>query len=127
MREDGFASAIVLALMALAALMCLAAADAASVLVARARAQAAADAAALAAAAAQWPFGARGESPSEAARRVAEANGAVLEECACVARDDEAHVVVSVPTRVRMLGVAPHSVRAQARSRIDVARVFQPA
>ncbi|HYZ91512.1 MAG TPA: Rv3654c family TadE-like protein [Actinomycetota bacterium] len=126
MNEDGFASAIVLALLALAALLCLAVADAANVLVARARAQSAADAAALAAAVAQWPFASRDETPQEAAERMATSNGARLESCACALRDDSATVTVSVPTRIRMLGVAPSSVSASATSSLDVRRVFAP-
>jgi secretion/DNA translocation related TadE-like protein len=125
-NEDGFASAILLALLALAALLCLAVADAANVLVARARAQSAADAAALAAAVAQWPFAGRDEEPVEAAERVAALNGAELESCDCDQRGDEAAVTVSVPTRIRMLGVAPSRVRESATSSLDVNRVFAP-
>lgn len=125
MNEDGFVSAIVVALLALAGLLCLAFADAANVLVARARAQSAADAAALAAAVAQWPFAARDEQPSEAAERTAMANGATLESCDCALRADRATVTVSVTTRIRMLGVAPSRVHATATSALDVGRVFE--
>ena len=126
MNEDGFVSAIVVALLALAGLLCLAVADAANVLLARARAQSAADAAALAAAVAQWPFAGRDEQPSEAAERTATANGATLEACDCTLRADRATVTVSVSTRIRMLVVAPSRVRATATSALDVGRVFDP-
>lgn len=126
MNEDGFVSAIVVALLALVGLLCLAVADAANVLLARARAQSAADAAALAAAVAQWPFAGRDEQPSEAAERTAAANGATLEACDCALRAERATVTVSVSTRIRMLGVAPSRVRASATSALDVGRVFDP-
>ncbi len=127
MRDDGFVSALVVALLALAGLLCLAVADAASVLVARARAQAAADAAALAAGVAQWPFVARDEAPIEAAERTAEDNGAALESCECPLRGRSATVSVSVATRIRLLGVAPARVHARATSTLDVGRVFEPS
>jgi uncharacterized membrane protein len=122
LNDDGFASAIVLALLALAALMCLATADAANVLLARARAQTAADAAALAAAAAQLE---PGDEPEEAASRAAAANGAVLEECDCPAHGGRAAVVVSVATRVHMLGVAPSHIRRRAEASLDLGRLFE--
>jgi len=125
-NEDGFVSAIVLAILALVGLLCLAVADAANVLVTRARAQSAADAAALAAAVAQWPFAGRDESPGEAAARVAEDNGASVESCDCRLRGDSALVTVSMPTRIRILGVAPSRVRASAESALDVSAIFQP-
>lgn len=123
MSDDGFASTVMLALLALAGLLCLAVADAANVMVARARAQAAADAAALAAAAAQWPFLRQG-SPEEAAVQTAEANGARLESCECPVRGPRARVTVSIPTRIRMLGVAPRRVEAGAEASFDPSRVF---
>lgn len=125
MTEEGFASAITLSLLALAGLLCLAVADAANVLVSRSRAQTAADAAALAAAVAQWPFLSRDEPPEEAAARVAEQNGAVLESCDCPLRGQRAVVTVSVGTRIRMLGVAPHRVDARAESAFDPDRLFE--
>jgi Flp pilus assembly protein TadG len=117
---------MVVALLALAGLLCLAIADAANVLVSRARAQSAADAAALAAAVAQWPFASRDEQPYEAAERTAQANGADLEACDCPVRGERATVTVSLATRTRMLGVAPARVRASATSSFDVKRVFEP-
>ncbi|MGH2759993.1 MAG: pilus assembly protein TadG-related protein [Actinomycetota bacterium] len=126
MSEDGFVSAIVLAKLALVGLLCLAVADAANVVVARARAQSAADAAALAAAVAQWPFAGRDEPPEEAAAHVAAQNGADLESCACPLRGRRAVVVVSIATRIRLLGVAPSRVRAGAESALDVNGVFEP-
>jgi uncharacterized membrane protein len=125
-RDDGFVSAIVLALLALAGLLCLAIADAANVLVSRARVQSAADAASLAAAVAQWPFASRDEAPDEAAERTAVANGATLESCECPPRGASATVTVSMATRIRMLGIAPARVRASASSSFDVGRLFVP-
>ena len=123
MNDDGFASAIMLALLALAALMCLATADAANVLLARARSQTAADAAALAAVAAQ--LSSDDEKPQEAASSAAIANGAVLEECDCPAHGGRAVVTVSVPTRVHMLGVAPSEIRRRAEASMDLGRLFE--
>ncbi len=87
--------------------------------------QNAADAAALAAAAAQWPLRDTDEEPSDAARSVAEANGATLDACECERNGDHATVSVSRATRIRMLGVAPRRVSATARARIDLDAVFR--
>jgi secretion/DNA translocation related TadE-like protein len=125
-NEDGFASPLLIVLLALVALLCLACADAANVLVSRARAQSAADAAALAAAVAEWPFVARDETPDDAASRTAEANGATLESCECPLRAAYARVTVQVRTRIRMLGVAPSRVTATASATFDVNRIFAP-
>jgi secretion/DNA translocation related TadE-like protein len=122
-NDDGVVSVLMLALLALAGLLCLATADAANVLLTRARAQAAADAAALAAAAAQWDAY---DDPNEAARRIAEANGAVLDRCDCPAHGEEAIVRVSRRTYVRMLGVAPSRVNADAEATFDAGRIFEP-
>lgn len=125
MNDDGVVSVLMLSLLALAALMCLAVADAANVLLARARAQTAADAAALAAAAVQWRVSGGGD-PAAAAKSIAEANGAELESCSCALRDDTAVVTVSITTHIRMLGVAPGRVTATATARADVGRLFTP-
>jgi secretion/DNA translocation related TadE-like protein len=122
-KDDGAVSALMLSLLALAALLCLATADAANVLVTRARAQTAADAAALAAAAAQW----RGEDPAAVARSVTQRNGAELDRCECEPHGDSAVVDVGAPTRVRMLGIAPRRVTARATARLEIARLFEPA
>lgn len=126
MNEDGFGAAILLVLLALVALVCVASADAANVLLSRARAQTAADAAALAAAAAEWPFLHEGD-PADAARAQAIANGAQLESCVCPVRGSSAIVVVSVPTSIRMLGVAPRRVSAGAEARFDPGQMFVAA
>jgi uncharacterized membrane protein len=126
LNENGFAAPILLALLALAGLLCLATADAANVLVSRGRAQGAADAAALSAAAAQWPFLSQDEDPTDAARRSAEANGANLESCDCPIRGPRAIVVVSMATHIRMLGVAPPRIVARAESTIDAGKIFVP-
>jgi secretion/DNA translocation related TadE-like protein len=124
--EHGVVSVLMMSLLALAALLCLAVADAANVLLARARAQTAADAAALAAAAVQWRVSASTGDPVLRAQEIAEANGAVLESCSCELRDDAAVVTVSIATRIRMLGVAPGRVTATATARVDVGRLFAP-
>src|SRR5437660_1455681 len=91
-EEKGFASALMLVLLALVGLLCIAVADAANVLTSRARAQTAADAAVLAAASAAWPFLAGGD-PADAARSAAASNGATLESCECPTRGPRAVVV----------------------------------
>ena len=125
MNEHGFSSALMLVLLALVGLLCLAVADAANVLTSRSRAQAAADASALAAASAAWPFLAEGD-PAGAARATATSNGAVLESCECPPRGPREIVVVSVPTRIRMLGVAPRRVEARAEASLEPGRMFAP-
>ena len=125
MKDDGMISVLMLSLLLLAALLCLAASDAANVLVARARAQSAADAAALAAASAQWRLASETGDPADAARRIAEANDAVLESCECALRAENARVTVSRGTSIRMLGVAPSRVAATAEASADVAKLFE--
>lgn len=125
MRDDGLVSVLMLSLLALAALLCLAVADAANVLIARARAQTAADAAALAAAGVQWRVAGTGD-PSAAAQAIAESNGARLDACACDVRDETAVVTVSVATHIRMLGVAPGRVTATATAHVDIGALFAP-
>ena len=124
MSDDGFGSAVMLALLALAGLLCMAVADAANVLVTRSRAQTAADAAALAAATAQWPFTGQ-RDPEDAARQGAEDNGASLESCECPERGEKAVVVVSIETRIRMLGVAPPVVYARAEASFEPGGMFE--
>lgn len=109
-------------LLALAGLLALATADGANVLLARARAQTAADSAALAAAAVMW----EDADPAEAARAMAARNGAELEACACDEAAEGARVTVSMPTRIRILRVAPSRVSASARATTDAAQVFRP-
>lgn len=124
--ERGFATPVLLVLLALVALFCLAVADAANVLVAGVRARAAADAAALAAATEGWPFLGGDDDPAAAAEAVAEENGAELVSCDCPLRGERAVVVVAVPTRVRMLGVAPPRIRARASAAVDPGLLFDP-
>jgi secretion/DNA translocation related TadE-like protein len=121
--DHGFASVVLIALLALAALVCIAMSDAANVVLARARAQAAADAAALSAAQVQWRTSSRAD-PREAAAQTATANGAALESCECPVRGASSIVVVSRPTRIRMLGGAPRSVSARAEATMDPGRMF---
>jgi len=124
--DGGFASVLLVTLLALTALLCLVTADAANVLVSRARAQSAADAAALAAATAEWPFTDNGETPQDAATKAAERSGATLESCECPIRGPSARVEVSMRTRIRMLGVAPSRVLAFAEAKLDINRIFAP-
>jgi uncharacterized membrane protein len=119
-------NAIFVALLALAALLCIATADAANVLVSRSHAQHAADAAALAAATAEWPFTKTNLTPDEAADQQAKANGATLVRCDCPLRGPTARVTVSVRTFIRMLGVAPSKVTATAEAKLDINRIFAP-
>ena len=123
--EDGFSAPLMLVLLALVGLLCLAVDDAANVLTTRARAQAAADAAALAAASAAWPFLGEGDA-SAVAKATAEANGAELESCDCPARGPHEVVVVSIATRIRMLGIAPRRVEARAEASFEPGRMFSP-
>jgi hypothetical protein len=125
MNEGGTISVLLMSLLALAALFCLATADAADVLIVRARAQSAADAAALAASVAEWPFAANGEAPKDAASKAAHADGATLESCTCPLRGS-ASVKVSMRTYIRMLGVAPRVVYATATAKLDINRIFAP-
>jgi secretion/DNA translocation related TadE-like protein len=120
--DDGVASPVLLALLALAALMCVATTDAANVLLSRARAQTAADAAALAAASAQWRAA---EDPEVVARDIAEANGAELVACECDRHDDRSIVTVRRATNIRMLGVSPRSVAASAEASLDIGGLFR--
>jgi secretion/DNA translocation related TadE-like protein len=125
-NERGFASVMLVSLLALAGLLCLVTADAANVLTSRARAQQAADAAALAAATAEWPFTGTKQTPEQAATEAAQANGAKLVSCACPLRGPTARVEVQLPTRIRMLGVAPSKVTAVAEAMLDIDRIFAP-
>jgi hypothetical protein len=111
--------------MALLAMLCLAFADVANVMVSGSRARTAADAAALAAAVEQWPFLGGSSDPPSAALAAAERNGARLESCECPLRGREATVVVSVATRVRMLGAAPGRVRASATAAVHPGLLFR--
>ncbi|HVE93025.1 MAG TPA: pilus assembly protein TadG-related protein [Actinomycetota bacterium] len=126
LRTDcGFGSPIMLALLALTVLFSLALADAANVLVSASRARAAADAAALAAAVEQWPFLGAGRDPAGAAERTASANGARIESCDCPPGGARAVVTVTVQTRIRMLRIAPPSIRARADAAVDPAKLFR--
>lgn len=125
-KDGGAVSVLMLALLALAGLLCLATADAANVVLARSRAQTAADAAALAAAAAQHKLDATPHAAKDAARAVAEANHAELVSCDCPVHGSRATVVVRLVTRIRMLGVAPGSVTASSTAAVELDRVFAP-
>lgn len=125
-REGAFATPVLLVLLALVALFCLAVADAANVLSAGVRARTAADAAALAAATEGWAFLGGDREPEATAEEVAEANAAELVSCDCPLRGERATVVVAVPTRVRMLGVAPPRVRARASAAVHPGVLFDP-
>jgi secretion/DNA translocation related TadE-like protein len=108
MSDRGAGTVLAVAAMALVVFVALAVLGAAQVITARSRAITAADAAALAAAPTTFPPVAEGRSPSEEARRVAEANGARLVSCRCfqVATFEPRQVEVTVvfPVDLPMLG-----------------------
>lgn len=119
-REGGAMSIVAVCGTLVLCLSALAVADLGSMVVARTRAQAAADAAALAAAVALAPALAGGETPEQAARAVAEANGASLDSCDCPVGTPDAIVTVSVAAPIAY--VTPWSGRrahATARASID--------
>ena len=118
-RQDGSVSIVAAALMAVALVLTMGAADLAHVLARAAQAQTAADAAALAAA--QELVGVTdggGSSPADVAAAYAERNGAVLTTCTCGAGTTEA--VVSVSIEVGALLLAPDDRVATARARAVV-------
>lgn len=122
MQDERGAVSLVVATGALVlSLLALCAADLGSILLARARAQAAADAAALAAVVQQVPVLAEGvESPEDAARAEAEANGAQLESCSCAPGTEAADVDVSVrPVLAYMSPWFGTAVHAHARAEAD--------
>ena len=110
-RERGAASVLMVALLAVAIVVCLAAARVGTAAIASAKADAAADAAALAAAD-MLALGRGSTAAASAARETASANGARLMRCAC----QGPFVTVSVRVSVAGLADARSAARAEVRS-----------
>ena len=116
--ERGSVSMLAAAVMLMVLVMALATADVARALLAASRAQAAADAAALAAA--QEMIEPSGESPSAAAARFADANGAELAGCDCEPGGTEAVATVRVEISGLLLLRSGRVTTATARAVLDV-------
>jgi secretion/DNA translocation related TadE-like protein len=116
--ERGSVSILAAAVMLMVVVMALATADVARALNAAARAQAPADAAALAAA--QEMIAPTGESPSAAAARYANANGAELAECSCPPGGTEAVATVRVEISGLLLLRSGRVAARTARAVIDL-------
>ncbi len=117
--ERGSVSIVVVALMAVALVLSMGAADLARVLTGAARAQTAADAGALAAAQ-ELAVGSSGSAPGDLAAEYAGRNGAVLTSCSCDAGGTEAVVTVTVQVGALLLAPDDRVVTARARAVVDV-------
>jgi secretion/DNA translocation related TadE-like protein len=117
--ERGSVSIVVVALMAVALVLAMGAADLARVLTGAARAQTAADAAALAAAQ-ELAVGSSGSAPGDLAAEYAGRNDAVLTACSCDAGGTEAVVTVTVQVGALLLAPDDRVVTARARAVVDV-------
>jgi secretion/DNA translocation related TadE-like protein len=116
--QRGSASIVVAALLALAVVLSLGAADLGRVLVRVARAQTAADAAALAAAQELAVPG--GRRPKEVAAEYATANGAALRSCACPIGGVDAVVEVAIEVGGLLIARDGRVVAARARAVVDL-------
>ena len=116
--EQGAIAVLAAVVLAMVLLMAVALLDVAAVLSARSRAQTAADAAALAAAPATLQLD---TTPREAARRMAEANGARLVSCRCPNDGRWVVRVVSVSAEVVARLWLWEDVRVRASSRAEFA------
>lgn len=116
--DDGSATVIVVAVIAVTVLFGLGAADLASVLIADARVQTAADSAALAAA--QELAMPSGLDPEGVASEYAARNGAVLTGCRCDAGTFEAVVEVRLEVRSLLLFGSGRLVSASARAIVNL-------
>ena len=116
--EHGSVSIVAAALMSVALVLAMGAADLARVLTSAARAQTAADAAALAAAQELAAPSSLGLSPAEIAASYAARNDAQLTACSCEAGGSEA--VVTVRMSVGSLTFAPDDRVVTARARAIV-------
>lgn len=123
--EHGSVSIVAAALMSIALVIAMGAADLARVLTCAARAQTAADAAALAAAQELALRSEPDRSPTEIAAAFAARNDAILTACSCEAGGTEATVTVTV--RVGALMLAPDDRVATARARAVVQVPPDPA
>jgi DNA topoisomerase-1 len=117
--ERGSVSIVVVALMAVALVLAMGAADLARVLTGAARAQTAADSAALAAAQ-ELAVGSSGSAPGDLAAEYAGRNDAVLTACSCDAGGTEAVVTVTVQVGALLLAPDDRVVTARARAVVDV-------
>ena len=115
--ERGSITVVTAAVIAVAVVATMGAADVGKALIAHAHAQAAADAAALAAA--QELAIATGRDPAWWAGDYAARNGASLTACRCVRGSNEAVVSVSVPVGRLLLLPGSRSARASARAVVD--------
>jgi Flp pilus assembly protein TadG len=119
-HEHGSVSIVVAALMAMALILAMGAADLARVLTGAARAQTAADAAALAAAQELASASSAGVEPADLAAAYAGRNGAVLTSCSCDAGGSEAVVSVTVQVGALMLAPDDRVVTARARAVVEL-------
>lgn len=110
--QRGFVAPPAILLVWVGLLLAITVVDVGGYLVAAGRAQSAADAAALAAVAADLS----GDDPATAARMVAEANDARLEDCACGSRRARVAVSVEVPGGFVPRLVGARRVRAEAEA-----------
>jgi secretion/DNA translocation related TadE-like protein len=117
--ERGSVSIVVVALMAVALVLAMGAADLARVLTGAARAQTAADAAALAAAQ-ELAVGSSGSAPGDLAAEYAGRNDAVLTACSCDPGGTQAVVTVTVQVGALLLAPDDRVVTARARAVVDV-------
>jgi secretion/DNA translocation related TadE-like protein len=113
-RQSGSITIVTAAVLALAVVITMGAADVGKALVARAHARQAADAAALAAA--QEQALPSGRTPAEVADEYASRNGADLTGCACAVGAAEAVVQVAVETGPFLLLPGSRSATASARA-----------
>ncbi|MCA1831296.1 MAG: Rv3654c family TadE-like protein [Actinomycetota bacterium] len=121
MKDEAGSISLLLSMGALLfCLFALGVADLGSMLLARSRAQSAADAAALAAVVQQTPVLGQGSDPENAARAMAEANGASLVSCSCKVGDFRATVEVTLAPRIVFVsGWRGRAVHATARAEVN--------
>jgi secretion/DNA translocation related TadE-like protein len=116
--ERGSASLVAVAIVAMATVLALGAADLAEVLIAESRAQTAADAAALAAA--QELAIPSGRDPAEVAAEYVARNDGDLLECSCARGAFEATVRVRLDAGTLFLLGEARAVEAEARAVVDM-------
>ena len=116
--EDGSVSVVVAAVVGMALVVTMGAADVGRALIARSRAEAAADLAALAAA--QELAFPSGTDPAELAADFATRNGARLLSCSCAKGSSDAIVRVAVQVRGFLLPLADRDAIGVARAVVDL-------
>jgi len=109
---------VVAAVIGMALVVTMGAADVGRAVLARSRAEAVADMAALAAA--QELALPTGDEPAAAAARYADANGARLVSCSCASGSFEAIVTVAIEVEGFLLPIAGRAVVASARAVVDL-------